>query len=110
MSYPKKVQDYTDTLVNILINDMDDPLFEDETFISVLKENLNEKSLEMFLKDGDTTILENDFEGILTQSMIKHSLIRLIDDGLINYIEDEDGEETFFLTKLGKEVGEKLVN
>lgn len=110
MPYPKKVQDYTDTLVNILINDMDDPLFEDESFIDILKENLNEKSIEMFLKDGDVTIMENDFENILTQSMIKHSLIGLIDDGLVNYIEDENGKESFFLTKLGKEVGQKLVN
>lgn len=51
---------------------------------------------------------EDEFKTLLSQIVTNNALSGLVEKGLINFLEDEDGEEMFFLTSKGKEYAETL--
>lgn len=108
MSYPKKVTTYTDNLIKILSEELD-PEYNNENFLAILQDRLNDKSVSEFIKSGDVIIPENEFDDCFSMSIIEYTVMNMVDDGIVNYVEDENGEETFFLTEKGKKVGEKLI-
>jgi predicted transcriptional regulator len=51
---------------------------------------------------------EDEFKTLLSQIVTNNALSGLVEKGLINFLENEDGEEMFFLTSKGKEYAETL--
>jgi rRNA pseudouridine-1189 N-methylase Emg1 (Nep1/Mra1 family) len=45
---------------------------------------------------------------IMKETVVRASLEELRDNGLIDWIEDENGDEMVFLTEKGKEMGKSL--
>lgn len=109
MSYPKKVEEYTTTLINIISEDLDKE-YNNKEFLDILKHRLNEKSTQNFISDSDVIITEDDFENIFTLSIVEYTVMHMVGDGIVDYVEDENGKETFFLTEKGKKIGESLIN
>ena len=76
------------------------------------KEYLCEKLTEKFIENGsdinDTIFTENEFENILRVIVTGSILGELKRKGYINSYEDENTEETFFLTEDGKEMLKNL--
>ena len=101
--------------VEVLGNELD--FYEEEkiTTTEYSKQLFCEKLTEKFLDgqissdDGINGIFnEDEFSGILNQIHVQNTLDGLVNKGLINYIEDDNGEEMYFLTKKGKLVAEKM--
>lgn len=55
-----------------------------------------------------TRFTEDEFKTLLSQIVVNNALSGLVEKGLINFLENEDGEEMFFLTSNGKEYTETL--
>lgn len=55
-----------------------------------------------------TRFTEDEFKTLLSQIVVNNALSGLVEKGLINFLENEDGEEMFFLTSNGKEYAETL--
>jgi hypothetical protein len=79
-----------------------------KTFTSLL--------LEIYVKDPSMDIddtfwwSEDEFEGILQKIVTGSIMYQLKSDGILNSYEDENTEETFFLTEKGKLLSQKLKN
>lgn len=106
--YPQVVQDYLKTWVPIMLNmaiEEGENVTEkhiEESVVSVI----GEKALQNFLKTGDPTVhIEDEEEGVkLINNIFTNSIInKLRDDGFLDTIENENGEEIIFLTQKGKE-------
>jgi len=103
-----------DTAENIIENLTESGFFNDYELpsTSFAKELLCEKLTEKFIEVGSEiegeVFSEKEFEEILKQIIVGTLLNELKNKGYINSYEDENTEETFFLTEDGKEMLKNL--
>jgi hypothetical protein len=71
---------------------------------SLLLENLCKFFLDKFMAGDDLIITEDECDEIYIKTGINTSLDSLIEKGLFDSIEDENGEEIFFMTEKGKQL------
>lgn len=85
-------------------NFFDDYEIEDLTFIREhLSGILTEKFIEGTLEgEFEEIFTEDEFELLLKEMIAGSILYELKDKSLVNSVEDQDGEEVFFLTEEGK--------
>ena len=69
-----------------------------------------EKFIKGEYQDTDITISFDEMEKCLLEITIKDTLYSLTKEGIVNVVEDENNEEQFFLTGLGKNIAKKLDN
>lgn len=62
------------------------------------------------VEDDEHLFTEDEMEKFLREIIAGSLLYELRDKGLIDSIEDENNEEKFFLTNLGKEMSTKIQN
>jgi len=67
-----------------------------------------EKFIKGEFNDGDITISTDEMEKCLLEIAIKDTLYLLSKEGIVDVIEDENNNEQFFLTNLGKDVAKNL--
>lgn len=103
--------------VNIIIDSLDESDFfnendiKDKTFaFNIICEKLTEKFILGELENGDGIFNEDEFHQLLSEIVATHHLENLKKKGLVNSIENEYGEEVFFLTDLGKDEAKKITN
>jgi len=94
------------------------PAFEEELLLEImqskkwLKQNaiqvICEFMLPKFLDDGDFLLTEEDVLDLYRKCLVDLSLSSLKEKGLLDGIENETGEEVFFLTEKGKKERNKL--
>jgi predicted transcriptional regulator len=75
-------------------------------------EKLTEKFVDGKITSDDTIkgiFTDVEFTAILNQIMTKNTLDSLVNKGLVNYFEDENGEELFFLTEDGKNIAKQTL-
>jgi len=78
--------------------------FGEEEFIF----QASEKLLEKFLKGEDLELVEEEINDIISKTTVDTVISSIKRKGLLNTIDDENGEEILFLTDLGKKVREML--
>ena len=88
---------------------------EDETFaFNYMCEKLTDKfiagELNENVEDDEHLFTEDEMEKFLREIIAGSLLYELRDKGIIDSIEDENNEERFFLTDLGKEITTKIQN
>lgn len=72
-------------------------------------DKLTEKFISGQLTSTDTTLFtEDEMVEILHTITVENALSGLIEKGLINSFEDENGDSVFFLTENGKETAQQL--
>jgi len=71
---------------------------------------VSDKATANFLEREDTEIrlTMEQMADIMKETVVRASLEELRDNGLIDWIEDENGNEMVFLTEKGKEMGKSL--
>ena len=76
-----------------------------------LYNSIGGKLLEQFLNGEDDALLisESEFEQLLSHALIQTCLDSLLDDKLIDTIENEHGENVYWLTSDGKDRAKKLI-
>jgi hypothetical protein len=73
----------------------------------ILRELLGDSLIPKFCGGLDLVWEEEEFEEILKVSIVATTLKNMKETGLINSFEDEDGEETYFLTEKGKQYSQE---
>lgn len=108
--YPKPVEEYAISIMEVL-DDEEWSFFEDPDNdfqdINKAKEITYNLILEYFLPlfiKGEELVFQSaqDIENILERTILTYTLDNLIKKGLVNHIDNEDGEELIFLTEKGK--------
>lgn len=67
-----------------------------------------EKFIKGDYEDMNINITNEEMEKCLIEITIKDSLYTLTEEGIVGIIEDENNEEQFFLTDLGKNIVKKI--
>jgi len=99
-----KMMELLDELDFFKENEISDRQFVFEYFCDVF----TKKFINGELSDDDVTFHENEIEKYLIDIIIKNTIQSLINDGIVSSIEDENNEELFFLTNLGKNILKKI--
>jgi hypothetical protein len=106
MAYIPKVIDLTNEIIQTLIEEEFFKDFEIEDF-SYAEKRFSEELTKKFLINGldrETAIFsEEEFDKILREIAAEDVLRSLQKKGLINSYEDDNTEETFFLTEKGRQ-------
>jgi len=111
-NYPDVVLEKTDILLNELItidffkeNDINDLTFAKQHIINFF----NDKYVDSIINSSDIDEIKTDeFNDLLTEIIIGTSLFELKNKGLVDSYLDENNDEIFFLTELGKKIGDNL--
>ena len=100
--YPKQVEDYS-----ILISDhfkqwAVEQGANPDKFVEFLKESLSKKTFPKWLNGGEIILTEQEVIECVNYSWAEYNLNYLKDQGLIDSIENENGEEIWFPTEEGR--------
>lgn len=114
MSYLPKIQKITEGYISDLVEDnffVDFEISSHDYAIKRISDELTLKFLDNGLNNEDEDYFgEDEFHDILQEIVAEDVLRSLQNKGLINSYEDEQTEELFFLTELGKEEINNLSN
>jgi hypothetical protein len=101
--YPQQIEDYS-----TLISDHFKPWAIEEgaenpdNLISYLKDSISKKIFPKWLNSGDMIITEDELTECLKYSWAEYNLNSLKSKGMIDSIENENGEEVWFPTETGR--------
>lgn len=112
MSYLPKIIEVSEEMVNILIEDQFFQDFEITDYSYAKKRFCDELTAKFIAGDldfeDDELFTDEELDIILKEIAAESVLSTLKKSGFINSYEDDDVEETFFLTEKGKKEIEKL--
>lgn len=110
---PQIVSDYVDSI----IEGLEESNFFGENSINntYARKKFTELLMDQYVSDpslsGDEFFwTEDEFEIILQKIIVGSIIYELKDDGILNSYEDDNTEETFFLTEKGKLLSKELKN
>jgi hypothetical protein len=109
MVFPQSVEDYLTELINAIdgLDFFKSPEIPEgyENNAKVHFWNLSgEFVLNKFIDGNDLLLNDVELEDSLNRSIIGACLDSLLDQGMINTIENEEGENVFWITDKGKEI------
>lgn len=112
-TYPVTVQEWLDNLYDYLKTE---GFFEgeeleysnEENVMSSFYDIVGKSALQSWLENGDIRIEEEELTKLLYQVVIKVHVEELRKSGMVDSIEDENGEEVMWLTPKGKDITKKL--
>lgn len=100
-NYPKPVSEITEKLLDSLI---EEKFFEEEQAdYNITFRRFADLALSKWINGNDMEdFSEEEFSSILRYSIIESDLTRLNDKGILDSMENENGETVYFLTEKGK--------
>jgi predicted transcriptional regulator len=114
MSYLPKIQEITEELIATLVDDnyfTDFEISSEDYARKRISDELTRKFLENGLDNEDEGYFtEEEFDTILKEIIAEDVLRSLQKNGLIDSYEDDETEEMFFLTDLGKNQVNEMEN
>lgn len=108
IDYPESVKDIVTHIMMQL--DAHDYLDDEMMNTTTLEKLLCELAFEKFITGEEIEFEISEIASLLNKAMATTVVDSLIDDGLLNTIEDEDGKEIVFLTQKGKSVVEEAMS
>jgi hypothetical protein len=96
-NYPQQVKEYVKLLSSHLTDLYDEDLGQTE-----FEHRASEKIMQKFLDGEDFSLEESEMEEIIRYAVIDSVLNSLKKKNLVDSVEDESGEDIFFLTGQGK--------
>lgn len=106
LPYPEKVINYSREIFDCFA--AGNFFSEEDIDPFIFSKFLCEKVMPNWLSGDDVELTEEDLMEVILYSSTKSVLIGMKNKGLLDSIEDESGEECFFLTPDGKEAAEEL--
>jgi predicted transcriptional regulator len=100
-NYPPSVSEITEKLLESLT---EEKFFEEEQAdYDITFKRFADSALSKWVKGNDIEdFSEEEFSSILRYSIVESDLVRLNKKGLLDSMEDENGETVYFLTEKGK--------
>lgn len=108
IDYPESVKDIVTYIMMQL--DAHDYLNDEIMNTTTLEKLLCELAFEKFMTGEEIEFEIAEIASLLDKAVATTVVDSLIDDGLLNTIEDEDGKEIVFLTQKGKSVVEEAMS
>jgi hypothetical protein len=105
MTYPQEVQDYSEEIVSSFkkyynLNEFSNP----DDFIDIFTNMICEKCLKLWVEDStDFRLDAGELEKITSTAITQAHLNSLLSKGLIDGVENENGEMVYFATEKGKQ-------
>lgn len=114
MSYLPKIQEITEEIITTLVEDNYFTEFEISSQ-DYARKRISDELTRKFLENGldneeEGYFTEDEFDTILKEIIAEDVLRTLQKNGLIDSYEDDETEEMFFLTDLGKTQVDKMDN
>lgn len=107
MTYLPKIQEITEGIIATLVDDnyfIDFEISSQDYARKRISDELTLKFLENGLNNGEYGYLSEDEFDVILKEIVAEDLLRSLQKkGLLNSYEDDNTEEVFFLTTLGKE-------
>ena len=105
-TYPDQVNKYVVDVVDLLL---EDGFFQEEEIDPrIFYRVLADRILQNWLQNVPLKLDEKEMMEVITRAAASSVLENLKKKGVINSVEDEDGEEHFFLTEEGKKIAESI--
>ena len=106
-NYPNTVQEWLNELYNKLkkdgfFEDQELGLYSEEKVYQHFQETLGDAALQSWLKDGEVTLKGKELTILLVQVVVKTHIEELKNEGTVDSIENEKGDEVMWLTQKGK--------
>ena len=106
-TYPNTVQEWLENLYSNLkkegfFEDQELGLYSEEKVYNHFQEILGDAALQSWLKEGEVIIKEKDLTILLFQVVVKTHVEELKNEGTVDSIENENGDEVMWLTQKGK--------
>jgi hypothetical protein len=101
--YPKQIKDYSISIADEFKKWSKQNNVDHDIFAEFLKKFISEKVLPRWLDNGETILDESELKECLDLAWIEYLLDSLRKKGMVDSIEDNNGEEIWFATKKGKE-------
>ena len=102
--YPVAVQNRAKQLVN----DIAEILVEEDISESEMTKSFSSRLLPYFLAGKELSLSANEIEDALDEAILASTYNSLVSKGLMDCVENEEGENVYFLTELGKTIGKEL--
>jgi predicted transcriptional regulator len=100
--FPKDIEISNTVFVNSV-----DPYIEADISRDWLFEEIGKIILKRWVEEGEIYYTDEDIQVSVTRAAIKTAADDLIKQGILDSIEDENGEEVIFITEKGREYAEK---
>ncbi len=106
-NYPNTVQEWLNQLYSKLkkdgfFEDQELGLYSEEKVYHHFQETLGDAALQSWLKDGEVTLEGKELTILLFQVVVKTHVEELKNEGTVDSIENENGDEVMWLTHKGK--------
>jgi len=110
-SYPENVIQFSQSLFDTLHQT---GFFEEQKITSTAvlqkaKEVIQKEAFKLWIADGEITLSDETLEKMLRTIITENTLRNLYEKGMIDYMEDEHGEEHIFLTSKGNTVAKDIL-
>jgi hypothetical protein len=99
-NWPQKVRVEAENVVELL----KPTLQEEDPTPEYLVESISEIFFECFTKGEEFQMTEEQFEYAFFKARFNQELDQMKEDGLIDWVEDANGEDIIFMTKKGKSI------
>jgi hypothetical protein len=84
-------------------------IISDELSEEELRNSLGQKFLNRFLSGDNLELNEQEYVEAIGEACLSTAYNSLVDKGLLDFIEDENGEQHFFLTEFGSQLGHEII-
>lgn len=106
-NYPNTVQEWLNQFYSKLkkdgfFEDQELGLYSEEKVYYHFQETLGDAALQSWLKDGEVTLQGKELTILLFQVVVKTHVEELKNEGTVDSIENENGDEVMWLTQKGK--------
>jgi predicted transcriptional regulator len=105
MSYPESVEKE----VERMMKNLDEALAESEDVeANELRISFSKRIFQKFLDGEELELGKTEIEDSIDEASINTTYNSLVEKGILNFYQAEDGEKHYFLTEEGKKLGKEL--
>lgn len=101
--WPEKVLEYVNSVMVAIETELD----PEEVSPTILREELHRVVFARMMQDTSLILSEEEFSHIYMLAAVRTTLTSLMDRGIVDSIENEDGVPVYWLTPTGKKIVEQ---
>lgn len=101
--WPDRVLEYADSVLKAIQDELD----PEEVNPEILREELHRALFARMMQDSPLILSEEEFSQVYMLAAVQTTLSSLMERGIVDSIENEEGVPVYWLTPAGKEVVEQ---
>ena len=101
--WPDRVLEYADSVLKAIQDELD----PEEVNPEILREELHRALFARMMQDSPLILSEEEFSQVYMLAAVQTTLSSLMERGIVDSIENEEGVPVYWLTSAGKEIVEQ---